>query len=66
MTSASPNIKVSSNFLRLSKWMSLTLQFAALTEISQGNVATCLRCGKIFNSEFFGKFTTECSNKSIF
>ena len=54
-------IKLTSIFLQLFEWLSLTSQFAALchwtwqflnTEISQGSVAKRLRCGGMFNDDF--------------
>jgi len=60
-------------FLQLFDWWSLTPQFAALsheawqflkTEISQGSVATQLRCGRMFNEDYC-KFTNESAIERI-
>jgi len=61
LTPVLTTIKLTSIFLELFEWLSLTLQFAALrhpawqflnTEILQGSVGTLLRCGEIFKYDF--------------
>jgi len=41
------------------------LAFLSVVNISQGNVATCLRCGEIFNNDYY-KVTAKSTFKEFY
>jgi len=74
LTSMSTNIKLRSICLQLFEWLSLTLQFSALshlpwqflnTEILQGSVVTLLRCGRMFNNDFIANLLVSLPGKEF-
>ena len=74
LTSLSTNIKITSIFLQLIERLSLTPQFVALghwawqflnIDISQGSVATWLRCGEMFNNDFIANLLMSLPVKEL-